>query len=118
MNGKRDVVFDVRSSLPSIAWLPTTPNTPTHPYWMTSASRTLPWPSDVVFNGTTISFTLGRAAYEPGTKTCTNVACHQAQGSIDYNPGGSGPVASPLIPLRWGGKMEYTTDGCNKCHPM
>jgi predicted CxxxxCH...CXXCH cytochrome family protein len=118
VNGKRDVTFDVRSSLPAISSLPAAPNTPTLPYWTTFASRNLPWPSDVVFNGTTLSFTLGRAVYESGTKTCTNVACHQAQGSTDYNPGGSGPVVSPLIPLRWGGKMEWTTDGCNKCHPM
>jgi predicted CxxxxCH...CXXCH cytochrome family protein len=103
VNGARDVVFDSRTTLPSIGWLPAAPNTPTAPYWMTDASRSMPYPSFVTWNGSTVSFGLGTSSYNPATKTCSSVACHL--------------VDAPV----WGRPYEYFTNGgptCVRCHPM
>ncbi len=75
VNGSRDVVFDPRSTLPAIAWLPPAPNTPTLPDWVTNGNIS-GWPASVALNGTTASFGLSGATYNPVTKTCSNVACH------------------------------------------
>jgi predicted CxxxxCH...CXXCH cytochrome family protein len=86
VNGKRDVVFDPRTALPAIAWLPAAPNVPTRPYWVTNAAPmvTIPDPSipDAVMDGATLSLHLLSARYDPATKTCTNAACHLAQTSV------------------------------------
>jgi predicted CxxxxCH...CXXCH cytochrome family protein len=96
VNGARDVVFDARTTLPPIAWLPQP--APSAPYWMTSGSPSMAdWPATVTWNGTTISFSLEGASYDPATKTCTSVACHMAE-----RP-------------RWGAPNGYVA--CSNCHP-
>ncbi len=104
VNGLRDVVFDPRSTLPALSWLPAAPNAPSRPSWMTGTGPTLPWPADVAWSGTTVSFGLGGATWNPATKTCASVACHLADPQ---------PV--------WGRPYEYFTNGaptCYRCHPM
>lgn len=83
VNGSRDVVFDPRSTLPAIAWLPPAPNTPTLPNWVTNGNIS-GWPASVAFNGTTASFSLAGAGYDPATKTCSNVACHVQQTQVTW----------------------------------
>jgi len=120
VNGRRDVDFDVRTSLPAISWLPGAGNVPTLPMWMTGASPTNPWAPNASFSGTTASVILGRASYEPATKTCTNVGCHLAQGNTSFVPDvPTGTV--PAVPLVWGDPLLYFAPGselCNKCHQM
>ncbi len=126
VNGARDVVFDSRTTLPASMspYLPAPPNTPTKPYWFTDSNgavdhdRTIvSWVTTVPGANTgTIHFDLTAARYDPASKTCTNVGCHQAQGSTNYNPGGAGPVTPPLIPLTWGDPY-LLYGGCSKCHP-
>ncbi len=108
VNGRRDVVFDSRTALPSpaISWLPAAPNTPTGPYWMTGTQRSMPYPPSVSWSasGTTVSFGLDGSAYDPATKTCSGVACHLAQ-----------------LQPRWGTPYQYYTNSsatCYTCHPM
>jgi predicted CxxxxCH...CXXCH cytochrome family protein len=98
VNGSRDVVFDARTTVPDIAWLPAAPNKPSAPYWMTGANPTLPWPSYAVFNGTTVSFSVGPSAYDRTTKTCSNVACHLAERPV------------------WGTRDSAML--CTTCHPI
>jgi predicted CxxxxCH...CXXCH cytochrome family protein len=101
VNGVRDVVFDPRTTLPVISWLPAAPDRPVGPYWMTGASASMPYPSSVRFTGGTVSFGLGAAGYDRATKTCTNVACHL--------------VEQPV----WGTPYIYSGSvTCNACHPM
>jgi predicted CxxxxCH...CXXCH cytochrome family protein len=103
VNGARDVAFDPRTALPAIAWLPPSPGTPTGPYWMTSASSSMPWPSSVHWNGSTVSFDLAGSSYDRATKTCSNVACHLAEAPV------------------WGRPYQYYTNSsatCYLCHPM
>jgi predicted CxxxxCH...CXXCH cytochrome family protein len=104
VNGVRDVAFDPRSTLPAMVWLPAAPNRPTRPYWVTGTGTSLPWPAGVAWSGTTVSFDLAGAAWNPTTKTCSNVACHLAD-------------AQPV----WGRPYEYFTNGaatCYRCHPL
>jgi len=102
VNGTRDVVFDPRPVLPAIAGLPAAPNTPTKPYWTADSARWVPWPAAAVWNGTTLSFDLAGAGYQPATKTCSGVACHLAD-----------------VPV-WGKPYGWGIGGqsCNMCHPM
>jgi hypothetical protein len=67
----------------------------------------------------TVQFDLTAARYDSSTKTCTNVGCHMAQGSTNFNPGGAVPVATPLIPLVWGDPYVQSgpSNTCSKCHP-
>jgi predicted CxxxxCH...CXXCH cytochrome family protein len=74
VNGSPDVVFDPRTTLPDISWLPAAPNRPTLPYWESGANAGV-W-RGVTWSGTTVSFALAGASYDPLTKTCSNVACH------------------------------------------
>lgn len=106
VNGTRDVVFDPRTTLPSLSWLPAAPNNPAGPYWMTGTQRSLPYPSWVTWSpsNTTVSFSLSESTYDPATKTCSNVACHLAE---------QDPV--------WGRPYQYYTNSsatCYTCHPM
>jgi predicted CxxxxCH...CXXCH cytochrome family protein len=104
VNGTRDVVFDPRTTLPSISWLPAAPNRPTRPYWVTDPGLSGYWPSGITWNGTTASFGLDVARYDTATKTCTNVGCHVAE-------------AAPV----WGRPYQYYTNSsatCYTCHPM
>jgi predicted CxxxxCH...CXXCH cytochrome family protein len=106
VNGRRDVVFDPRSTLPPIPWLPPAPNTPTGPYWMTGTQQTMPYPAWVTWSSgnTTVSFGLGTSTYDATTKTCSSVACHLAEQQ---------PV--------WGRPYQYSTNSsatCYTCHPL
>jgi predicted CxxxxCH...CXXCH cytochrome family protein len=101
VNGRRDVVFDPRTTLPAIAWLPAAPNTPTLPYWVTGSGLSV-IPPDVKLDGTTLSLHLGTAAYDPATKTCTNVGCHLVDQPIWGRP------------YRWLVSPPETT--CCRCH--
>jgi predicted CxxxxCH...CXXCH cytochrome family protein len=101
VNGARDVVFDPREALPAISWLPAAPNTPTAPYWLTSASWMMPYPDWVTWNGATVSFGLAATTWDPATKACSNVGCHLAERPV------------------WGTPYLYTDSmTCNACHPM
>jgi hypothetical protein len=100
VNGTRDVVFDRRTALPAVPWLPAAPNTPLKPYWMTHASLA-DWPDYAVWSGSTASFDLTTSTYDPATKSCGNVGCHLAE--------------SPVV---WGTPyLSYEFDTCSKCHP-
>jgi predicted CxxxxCH...CXXCH cytochrome family protein len=88
VNGKRDIVFDPRSSLPALSWLPAAPNSPTKPYWAT-AWNAAEFPSTGAWNGTTVSFDLTTASYDPATKTCANVGCHLVESRVVW---GTNPV--------------------------
>ena len=118
VNGRRDVVFDPRGALPSIAWLPTAPFTPTRPTWVTSAAPLVdPLPPGAGFDppvvppppagqawpysAATLSLGLAGAAWSPATKTCSNVACHLAETS-----------------LVWGGAPEDYSAPCRRCHGL
>jgi len=109
VNGSRDVVFDKRTSLPANSLLPAYPNTPTLPYWTSPVGATGNWASDTILEGTTRSFTLGTATYNASNKSCSNVACHLAQGSDWYKP---------YVPLIWGDTAGggWGSEPCNRCH--
>ena len=95
VNGTRDVTFDRRTALAqSIPYLPPAPNTPSKPFWRAN-EPTSDW-TGVVWNGTTVSFDLAGARYDPATKTCT-VACH--------------------APLQWGAPHTWDWSNCGNCHP-
>jgi predicted CxxxxCH...CXXCH cytochrome family protein len=83
VNGRRDVVFDARTTLPDLSWLPPAPDRPTRPYWATGRV-TLPAGGDAVQEGNTVSMHLAGASYDPATKTCSNVACHLFQTSVRW----------------------------------
>ena len=116
VNGRRDVVFDPRTTLPPLAFLPAAPFTPTRPIWVTDANFSPdPVPHDAVldpaqippppagttwpFGQPTLSLHLGSARYDPATKSCTSVACHLDQ------------------PYRWGDPPSSdVTLQCTGCH--
>ena len=66
VNGRRDVVFDTRTQLPTYAGLPAAPNTPTRPYWVTGAYTCDAIPAGAVIEGTTLSMQL--SATRAGTR--------------------------------------------------
>lgn len=106
-NGARDVAFDPRTSITGTPTLPPAPDTPTRPYWFTGAPA---WVGTAVgasggMEGTTASFHLASATWDPATKTCGSVACH-------FN-------AANRPPIRWGEPLLYAgvPDGtCGICH--
>ncbi len=104
VNGRREVVFDPRTSLPDLAFLPAAPDRPTRPYWVTNASPmvTIPDPAipDAVMEGRTLSLHLASARFDPASKTCTSVACHLAQTRV-----------------AWGAPYVNTTS-CAACHGL
>ena len=102
INGQRDVIFDPREDLPASSWLPAVPNRPTRPYWLSQGSKTVGWPTDgsITWDGTTLSFGLSDATYDPATKTCYNTKCHLED-------------AQPT----WGRQIEASSWGvCCNCH--
>jgi predicted CxxxxCH...CXXCH cytochrome family protein len=103
VNGKRDVVFDQRTTIPAFSFLPGGTNRPTKPYWTTTTgglSATLP--GYVTFAGTTVQFDLTSASYNPATKTCSSVGCHLEQTSVVWG--------TPYV--------YYSMEGtCFTCHP-
>jgi predicted CxxxxCH...CXXCH cytochrome family protein len=129
VNGRREVTFDRRTEYPGTTLV--TGITPSRPYWFTPSTTTNSgWPfTNVSFFGTSYpsigaEFDLSNSAYDPGTKTCTNVACHGSQGNTAYtgladyrdlNKAG-------FYPLRWGAtnwRSANPADGefaCQECH--
>jgi predicted CxxxxCH...CXXCH cytochrome family protein len=133
VNGRREVAFDPRVALPDgyDGGLPAlaTPD-PVRPYyvtmgetldlWLTAADCSgAPQPScgvaaDVALRATAgvtppwvLTFTLEHAAWNPGTKTCSSVACHlERQRQVE---------AGTATPLRWGTPYSWET-ACNGCH--
>ena len=106
VNGRRDVVFDPRTTLPALPWLPAGPDQPTRPYWVTVGMwDAVPVPTtaipDAIIEGGTLSFHLASATYDPATKTCSSVACHLLQTEVV-----------------WGAPYLYseTDTACSKCH--
>ncbi len=115
VNGSRDVVFDPRTSVPSIAWLPAAPFTPTRPTWVTDANPGVDLPPGAVydpatipppppgqtwpFSSPTLSLQLSGASYDRATKTCSSVGCHLAQASV-----------------QWGGVPDSQSGTCSACH--
>jgi predicted CxxxxCH...CXXCH cytochrome family protein len=105
VNGTRDVAFDTRTSLPgATAGLPAAPNTPTRPYWFTSAPA---WVATSVgasggMDGTTVSFHIASATWDSGAKSCSGVACHFNRTTVT-----------------WGEPLDYSgvpTGTCSVCH--
>ncbi len=88
VNGRRDVAFDARTTLPALPWLPAAPNAPTRPYWVTNDASgvALPDPAipDALRDGATLSVHLGSASYDAATKTCASVACHLQQTAVTW----------------------------------
>jgi len=98
VNGSREVVLDRRAVLPAFPGLPAAPNTPTRPIWEAPGGLSpTDFGPDMAYDGTTLSAHLGSAAYDPATKTCTNVSCHLAGTSVV-----------------WGGPTGWVA--CSTCH--
>lgn len=85
VNGRADVAFDPRTSLPASPGLPAAPNTPALPYWVTGANVG-PLPPDARLDGTTLSLHLGAASYDPATRTCSGVGCHLGDAPVWGRP--------------------------------
>jgi predicted CxxxxCH...CXXCH cytochrome family protein len=87
VNGTRDVAFDPRPAIGTLAGYPGAPADPaTAPYWA------------VLSGGTVFSAGLGTASYDAATKTCSNAACHLKQTSV-----------------RWG-LVPVGVASCDYCH--
>jgi predicted CxxxxCH...CXXCH cytochrome family protein len=110
VNGARDVAFDRRADLSTVAatyTLPAAPNRPTRPYWFTNLNpdvppppdRLEPLPADATKDGSTWSLNLQSATWNASAKTCGTVACHFQQTTA-----------------RWGDEMG-TPASCVSCHP-
>jgi predicted CxxxxCH...CXXCH cytochrome family protein len=101
VNGRADLSFDPRLTLPPYAALPAAPYTPTRPVFVTHGGVVTLGPDAELVPSTapqaTLSMHLGSAAYDPATKTCSNVSCH---------------LASPTV--QWGGPTGW--NGCTSCH--
>lgn len=138
VNGRRDVVFDPRTSIPTPDGFPALVGAePLRPYYLTlggigpfvlapegCATAAAPAPScgveaDVRLRETStadrvLTLALSHARYDPETKTCSSVACHlERQRQLDT----IGEVPE-MEPLRWGAPF-YVGDPrtCNGCHP-
>jgi predicted CxxxxCH...CXXCH cytochrome family protein len=104
VNGRADVAFDPRTSLPPYASLPAAPYTPSQPIYVTDAlysshADAVLDPELVPSQGPypTLSVHLLNASYVPATKTCANVSCHLEQDTV-----------------QWGGPTGW--DACDGCH--
>jgi predicted CxxxxCH...CXXCH cytochrome family protein len=132
VNGKRDVAFDGRRSLPAgyetgippLADPDPDPTIDVRPYYVFDVSpsvarmapafdaavRRTAGPTPGTFGPPVLTTTLESARYDPATKTCSSVACHIArQAQVD---------ALTLPPLRWGEPYAPATNPCSSCHPM
>ncbi len=94
VNGRRDVVFDRRTALPA-SYDGGIPTPPTSPFWMWGA-----------WSGGVVEKDLVAATYQPVTKTCTNVSCHQ--GILVSSP-------APRTVAQWG-VPGADPEPCNYCH--
>ncbi|MFO0567153.1 MAG: CxxxxCH/CxxCH domain-containing protein [Polyangiaceae bacterium] len=106
VDGKRQVTFDPRTSIPpSVTGLPTGANRPSRPYWVSAIPSPAPPYSSV--DGSTWSLSLEAASYDPAQKTCANVACHLRQSFGSGKP--------QYEPLRWG-TLPVGYASCSSCH--
>lgn len=118
VNGKRDVVFDARTALnpgwelriPSLATA-----APVRPYLVTGWNRGMAAPPaspdielreqldpPVAALPPVLTLSLTQAAWDPATKTCSNVACHLAETTAT-----------------WGTVYRYPEPStCTRCHPQ
>jgi predicted CxxxxCH...CXXCH cytochrome family protein len=105
VNGSRDVVFDGRTAAPSYDGVPAAPFTPDFPYWvgvlifkdasvLPAGSAWNPPPAPAGASAGTLSFRLDGAGYAPTTKTCTSVACHLRQSSVQWGGAGIGSYST------------------------
>jgi len=124
VNGRPDVVFDARLSLPDgyATGLPAlaTP-APMTPYYVSPFNVDLNgWPLPpgtelrLGLDGTTqvLSVSLEPATYDPTSRTCSNVGCHLSRQSLVD----SGALGTPP-PLRWGDEYKLYSS-CQYCHSM
>lgn len=105
VNGKREVVFDPRSTVPAGYQAGKVSPAPVRPYFVASAFDNLygvpPVTAATVVDGATISFPLGEARYDPATKSCSTVACHFKDAAAS----------------QWGeGYATQQPGGCATCH--
>ncbi len=115
VNGKREVAFDARRSLP--AGYPTglpaftdvdpDPTIAVRPYYVSGVGPAFASfvPPDAAVRATSLepvyTTTLESATYDPATKTCSSIGCH----AVDSAPS-----------LRWGAQKNGFS-GCSTCHP-
>ncbi|HEY3452944.1 MAG TPA: CxxxxCH/CxxCH domain-containing protein [Myxococcales bacterium] len=98
VDGQRQVSFDQRT-LPSGFSYPGAPggaDAPSLPYWTTWTTG--PASVDSAQNGSTWSVNMANASYDPATRTCSSVACHLNETSVQW---GVAPVGNAT---------------CNNCH--
>jgi predicted CxxxxCH...CXXCH cytochrome family protein len=124
VNGRPDVVFDPRPALPAgyVTGLPLLATAdPIAPYYVTPFNVDLyGWtlaPGAQVRlaeDGITqvLTLSLEPAAYDPATRTCSNVGCHLSRQSLVD----SGALGTPP-PLRWGDEYKLFAS-CQYCHSM
>jgi predicted CxxxxCH...CXXCH cytochrome family protein len=136
VNGRREVVFDRRATLPDgyATGLPALATSePVRPYYMTKRGTRVyaltaadcsasPQPScgvaaDVAVRASAagaepravLTFTLEHAAWDPATKTCSSIACHlEHQAQVEAGEKG---------PLRWGAPYAWDPS-CTGCHAL
>jgi predicted CxxxxCH...CXXCH cytochrome family protein len=119
VNGRPDVVFDPRPALPDTyasGLPPLASPEPLAPYFVWSFNVLVD--AEIFPPGTSVlqaedgskvlSVSLEHAAYDPATRTCTNVGCHLERQSL--------VGAGTLDPLRWGDNYDVWW-ACNYCHP-
>lgn len=116
VNGRRDVAFDRRRSLPPgyATGLPAftgadpDPTIAVRPYYVSGVSpaSAATAPADAAVRATVgdpvYTTTLESATYDPATKTCASVGCH---------------AVSSAPPARWGASKDAFF-GCANCHPF
>lgn len=112
VNGRRDVVFDPRTSLPSsvpLALPAGLTGRPSRPQWTSlywSGASELPPGSGN--DGNYWSAQLSGSGYNQATKTCTAIPCHIKQSNESSFPG------ARVVPLRWGSPPAGC--GSDNCH--
>ncbi len=118
VNGRADVVFDARAALPQgyASGLPPLTTGPIAPYFVWSFNvlvdpAKLPPGTAVLVakdRSEALAVSLEHAAYDPTTRTCSNIGCHLERQSL--------VGAGTLDPLRWGDDYDVWW-ACNYCHP-
>jgi predicted CxxxxCH...CXXCH cytochrome family protein len=123
VNGRPDVVFDPRSTLPDgyVTGLPALATTgPIAPYYVAPFDISLNgWPLSpgadvrVASDGSEVlTVSLAPATYDPTSRTCSNVGCHLSRQSLVD----SGALGTPPR-LRWGDEYKLYAS-CQYCHSM
>ena len=101
VNGTRDVAFDSRALLPVNAYPGAPTSGLTRPYWVRGlSSGPSPLPPGGLYEADTSTFSveLSGASYDPGTKTCSSVACHLQETQVRWG----------VTPVGW--------STCSPCH--